>query len=90
MEGVVRIRGSDPDAVFRAREIMEFQVLQIGYLCMCACVCAPHDCYSLWLQVLRIPIKSSEVPIIRGHDGSNLADIQSSAGVIGMVIEPVS
>lgn len=28
---VVRIRGNDPEAVFRAREIMEYQV--------CACVC---------------------------------------------------
>ncbi len=56
---------------------------------VCACVHVRCTDLCMWSQVLRIPIKSSEVPIIRGHDGSNIADIQSSAGVLGMVIEPV-
>ena len=84
---VVRIRGSDPDAVQRARDIMEFQVghphhcmlFSMG-LGICGCVA---------LQIARIPVKSDEVPSIMGTGGENIHDIQYSSGCLNIVLEQV-
>lgn len=87
---MVRIRGNDPDAVYRAREIMEFQV----------CVGRQRDSrvpsrvfsrvVSCLEQIARIPVKGSEVAAIVGTGGENIHDIQAASGVLNMTLEQVA
>ncbi len=57
-DNVVRIRGSDPDAVFRAREIMEYVVCDAHNYHTCARECV-SVCVSVCVRVyLRCSIPS--------------------------------